>query len=151
MNAKLNRGIFLIVLLPLVAGCAENPGIVRGQSPGGMPASHWSAAASAQSIHPAACHGHTGFAPHLGCPNCGKQPYGGLRPMPPIEMRRPLQHVLSHGNNHSGAGRGHHPTHYHWFSYEQPRDLVYPPANQPSAVIQYPYYTLKGPDDFFLQ
>jgi hypothetical protein len=63
----------------------------------------------------------------------------------------PLQHVLSHGNHSRGGGHGHHPTHYHWFSYEQPRNLVYPPANTPAAVVQYPYYTLKGPDDFFLQ
>jgi len=46
---------------------------------------------------------------------------------------------------------GHHPTHYHWFSYEQPRNLVYPQANQPAAVVQYPYYTVKGPSDFFMQ
>ena len=27
--------------------------------------------------------------------------------------------------------------------------LVYPPQNGPPAVVQYPYYTVKGPTDFF--
>lgn len=50
------------------------------------------------------------------------------------------------------SGRSHdwYPTHYHWFSYNAPDELLYPPANMPAAVVQYPYYTLKGPDDFFL-
>jgi hypothetical protein len=29
-----------------------------------------------------------------------------------------------------------------------PRDLSYPPPGPP-AIVQYPYYTCKGPDDFF--
>ena len=37
------------------------------------------------------------------------------------------------------------------YRYRAPKDLVYPPANQPAGVVVYPYYTLKGPDDFFLQ
>lgn len=48
-------------------------------------------------------------------------------------------------------GRGWHPTHHHTYDYKAPKGLVYPPANQPAAVVQYPYYTLKGPDDFFLE
>ncbi|MCA9041797.1 MAG: hypothetical protein KDA65_15695 [Planctomycetaceae bacterium] len=43
-----------------------------------------------------------------------------------------------------------HPTHHHTFSYEQPNNLRYP-SNQPGSLIRYPYYTLKGPDDFFLK
>lgn len=31
-----------------------------------------------------------------------------------------------------------------------PRDLSYPQAGPP-AIVQYPYYTCKGPDCFFLQ
>ena len=55
-------------------------------------------------------------------------------------------------NAYGGAGCGDsswHPTHYHWYTYEAPRNLVYPPQNVPASVIQYPYYTCKGPDDFF--
>ncbi len=36
------------------------------------------------------------------------------------------------------------------YRYQAPKDLVYPAANQPAGVVVYPYYTLKGPDDFFL-
>ncbi len=36
------------------------------------------------------------------------------------------------------------------YRYKAPKDLVYPPANQPAGVVVYPYYTCKGPDDFFL-
>ena len=46
---------------------------------------------------------------------------------------------------------GHRPTHRHWSVYEQPKNLVYPPTQVPGSVVQYPYYTLKGPDDFFLK
>lgn len=46
---------------------------------------------------------------------------------------------------------GHHGcqlNHYHW-SYYPPQGLRYPPQNAPTGVVFYPYYTLKGPDDFF--
>ncbi|MHC4878251.1 MAG: hypothetical protein ACYTGL_17500 [Planctomycetota bacterium] len=43
------------------------------------------------------------------------------------------------------------PTHHHTWEYHAPQDLVYPAANQPPAVQQYPYYTVKGPSDFFMK
>ena len=44
------------------------------------------------------------------------------------------------------------------YSYKDPGVPVYPPGTgpaltgpgSPGAVVQYPYYTTKGPDDFFL-
>jgi hypothetical protein len=30
-----------------------------------------------------------------------------------------------------------------------PNDLVYPPPGDQPAIVQYPYYTCKGPDCFF--
>lgn len=30
-----------------------------------------------------------------------------------------------------------------------PNDLVYPPPGDAPAIVQYPYYTVKGPDCFF--
>ena len=38
----------------------------------------------------------------------------------------------------------------HLYRYKAPQNLKYPPANQPAGVVVYPYYTVKGPDDFFL-
>jgi len=37
----------------------------------------------------------------------------------------------------------------HCRPYHVPTDLAYPPAGQPPAIVQYPYYTCKGPDCFF--
>lgn len=37
----------------------------------------------------------------------------------------------------------------HCRPYRVPRDLVYPPRGDLPAIVQYPYYTCKGPDCFF--
>jgi len=42
-----------------------------------------------------------------------------------------------------------YPTHHHTYAYRPPKNLVYPPQNQLAAVVQYPFYTVKGPTDFF--
>jgi hypothetical protein len=47
------------------------------------------------------------------------------------------------------CNKGHKHAHRHFYHYSAPKDLVYPQQNQPAAVVQYPYYTVKGPDDFF--
>jgi hypothetical protein len=41
------------------------------------------------------------------------------------------------------------PRQYYRMRYVVPQGLQYPPENQPPAVVQYPYYTTKGPDCFF--
>ena len=130
----------MFVFLPMVTGCMQSTGVVRGQSPGYQ---------IENPTQPIQAVGHTSDVDQPtqhSCPTCESGYHDSWQ-----SARMPFQHVLSNGNNYAGAGHGHHPTHYHWFSYEQPRNLVYPPANQPAAVIQYPYYTVKGPDDFFLQ
>jgi hypothetical protein len=43
------------------------------------------------------------------------------------------------------------PTHHHTYDYKAPTDLQYPDQNQPPGVVQYPYYTVKGPTDFFFK
>lgn len=48
----------------------------------------------------------------------------------------------------NGSNRA-YPTHRMALRYHAPRNLVYPQQNQPAAVVQYPYYTFKGPTDFF--
>ena len=42
------------------------------------------------------------------------------------------------------------PKNYQTYKYIPPA-TVYPQQNQPLGVVQYPYYTHKGPDDFFLK
>ena len=52
-----------------------------------------------------------------------------------------------------GHGCGNHLNHYptHRFSqaYKVPNDLVYPAQNAVGGAVVYPYYTHKGPSDFF--
>ena len=48
------------------------------------------------------------------------------------------------GCRHKGISRDH--LHY---EFTPPQGIVYPQRNQPAGVINYPYYTVKGPTDFF--
>lgn len=50
-----------------------------------------------------------------------------------------------------GQGGGYGYERSYKFKYKEPRDLRYPPVGDVPAVVQYPYYTFKGPDDFFHQ
>jgi hypothetical protein len=50
------------------------------------------------------------------------------------------------GCPHCGHGCPHH---HHSYQYKWPENLVYPQGPVPAAMIQWPYYTLRGPTDFF--
>lgn len=43
------------------------------------------------------------------------------------------------------------PHHYQTYQYNWPQNMVYPQQGVPSGMVQYPYYTLRGPTDFFMQ
>jgi hypothetical protein len=43
------------------------------------------------------------------------------------------------------------PVHRNFHTYSAPEGLMYPPENLPPALYQYPYYTLRGPTDFFMK
>lgn len=49
-----------------------------------------------------------------------------------------------------GAGDPRQRDYQYLYRYRAPQNLRYPAANQPAGVVVYPYYTVKGPDDFFL-
>lgn len=58
--------------------------------------------------------------------------------------------LCPHGCRHGGSGEAAWaPRHGYSYSYEKPNDLVYPPANSTGGTVVYPYYTHKGPSDFF--
>lgn len=44
-----------------------------------------------------------------------------------------------------------HPVHRNFHTYDRPTNLSYPDTNQPPAMMQYPYYTHRGPTDFFMK
>lgn len=65
------------------------------------------------------------------------------------------QHCPSDGCQHCG-GKGHcgpggFPRHYQTYRHKWPQNMVYPPDVQPAGMVQYPYYTLRGPTDFFMK
>ena len=44
-----------------------------------------------------------------------------------------------------------YPRHHLSYSYTTPRNLKYPCPSSPAGTVVYPYYTLRGPTDFFMQ
>lgn len=144
MSGSKAWGLAACLLLPLGIGCTHSQGLVRGQSPSAVPVSQ-----AAQPVQPVSNYGlaKTSGAAHSGA-------YAG--------SHYATGHCSACGSNNCEQGRcqscGHcnqscdwYPTHYHFYHYDVPDEdeLVYPPALTPAAVVQYPYYTCKGPDDFF--
>ena len=43
------------------------------------------------------------------------------------------------------------PSHYTTYGYKWPDNMVYPQYGAPAAAVQYPYYTFRGPTDFFMK
>ena len=72
----------------------------------------------------------------MGCPACN----GGMN-------------CPDGGCPHCGCGCrwGHKPKNYHTYQYNWPQNLVYPSPQLPAGMVQYPYYTLRGPTDFFMK
>jgi hypothetical protein len=136
MNGKILAGVTLGLIGLACAGCASDTGIVRAQAPGEGPPPQG-----------AVVYG----TPQNPCPQCGS----------------------TDGTcAHCCLGLGYEPHHRVWSHYSQPDaatcldgygcchlgcptpfgdhgPLVYPPNPTPGAIVQYPYYTCKGPDDFF--
>jgi len=83
----------------------------------------------------------TGMGAAAGCPACeyGRncQPGG-------------CQHCGCNSGNCGPGGPG-CPQVYQTYQYNWPRNVVAPPAEVPNAMVQYPYYTLRGPTDFFMK
>ncbi len=52
--------------------------------------------------------------------------------------------VLGHGPNGF-------PTHYQTYRHDWPQNQVYPTGPVPAGMVQYPYYTFRGPTDFFMK
>ena len=49
------------------------------------------------------------------------------------------------------TGPGGCPQHYQTHRFNWPQNMVYPQNENPAAMVQYPYYTLRGPTDFFMK
>ncbi|QDU81799.1 hypothetical protein Pla110_35490 [Polystyrenella longa] len=152
MKSSYVYGMALLGLAMLGTGCASNQSIVRGQSPAAgnqgiqQTGGAYMAASMDHGSDVSLYHQSSVGGPQYGgeygggygdgsCPTCppGGAYGNGCPPGGPDGMicRTPW-----------------HPTHHHSYSYEQPNNLRYP-SNQPGSIVRYPYYTMKGPDDFF--
>jgi hypothetical protein len=119
MNGKLYLGFCLGLIGLASAGCSSAPGIVRAQAP---PEQVAAAAPIGTPANP---------CPECGCTDgscshcCGDPHHRFWAHYCPPDAARCSLHGCDHG------------------------PLVYPPNPTPGAIVQYPYYTCKGPDDFF--
>ena len=58
------------------------------------------------------------------------------------------------GCQRCGRGCGYRngmPQHVQTYQYDWPQNMVYPQQGVPAGMVQYPYYTLRGPTDFFMK
>ena len=120
----------------LVTGCASTTPVMRGQSPQASFTSWNSGPVMAD-----------------GCPMCQSStgPGGEMMHAPNCDSYAQSQHC--HSGNCQGAGCNlpFHPVHRNFHNYHAPQGLMYPPENSAPALVQYPYYTLRGPTDFFMK
>jgi hypothetical protein len=124
-SAKLAWGLAVCLAVPLCAGCAADQNVVRGQAP--APAMTAAPPAGAQvgpgAVDPAGCPG--------GCDNGTCDPHH-CSPRHFYTSCYDAPYCNNCCLDHDGSG-----------------PMVYPPNPTPGAVVQYPYYMCKGPDDFF--
>ena len=150
MMKRLALSVACCLLLSCFVGCSAHSDTVRGQSPAGpsfggpiqvkeIGGARYSEAPVSSFANFAQMH-RTHNHP-VSCPSC-PQPLGhGM--MAPGNAGNYLW------NNAAAQNKVWRPTHFHTYEIDKPKNLVYPPANQPPAIVQYPYYTVKSPTDFF--
>ena len=128
-SARLTWGLAVCLAVPLCAGCAADQNVFRGQAPAAV------------------------------APPSGPMPPAGAQVAPgPVDPAACPQAGCDDGACHDGHCL---PRHYYTSCYDAPYcnncccdnqgPMVYPPNPTPGAVVQYPYYICKGPDDFFHQ
>lgn len=139
-------GLLLAALLG-ASGCQSMTTVSRGQSPDDLsiqPAGfHHCQSRDVSHFHSVQNTGPEGYCPSGNCPPqgqgyCPQGGYGGYCPP-------------GAGGQFCGNNLNWYPRHHQSYSYSAPNDLKYPAPNAPTGMVTYPYYTLKGPSDFFRQ
>jgi hypothetical protein len=159
MNQKLLWGLAICLASPLFVGCATTPGVVRAQSPANGPLVSSDASVQGYPANGAPVAGDA--ACPQGCPPNGCND-GACAPgcLPHHEFFYhyvgPEKGCCLEGSCLAGCCLLRNgccclqpccaalPD---WITNRGP--LVYPQNPSPGALIQYPYYVCKGPDDFF--
>ena len=120
----------------LVTGCASSTPTMRGQSPQEGFGS-WADGPAAAGHDCPMCQSSQG---HSCDQSCQPNRRGG----------RGVQRC-SPGCQGAGCNLPFHPVHRNFQTYHAPQNLMYPPENAQPAQVQFPYYTLRGPTDFFMK
>ncbi len=120
----------------LVTGCVSSTPTMRAQSPHGTPGS-WS----------------DGPMMNDGCPMCQSSMGMGTGDCQGCRPGRGGSGPHRCGPNGQGSGLNlpFHPVHRNFHTYHAPENNMYPPENAAPAQVQYPYYTFRGPTDFFME
>ena len=127
MSRRIVRMLFSGAIGLTLAGCASAP-IMRAQSPQG----------------PAG-------PPRAAVPVAWNQTYvGSACPSCQASGAADCHHYLGY-DSREFINLPFHPVHRNSYTYNVPRGLMYPPAPSPAGIYQYPYYTLRGPTDFFME
>ncbi len=130
MKSKFALNAMVLGLTFLLVGCQSSRPVVRGQNPApyGQP---MSSPMMGPTPGPMYYDGPAGF----GAPSC------------------PPSHCHPNGAQCPVCAPDNFwvPKHHHTYDYKQPKNLSYPSENQPAGVVVYPYYTCKGPSDFFMK
>ena len=132
----------MLALLPLAVGCVTT----QTSSPGYAGLTPPSSVFRAQSPCANGQCGPSMYGPQMGgCQSCQT---GGC---PPGGQCQGGGCGLANGTCQPGNyGVPFHPSHRNFYTYKAPQNVVYPnPRPTPMAAINYPYYTTKGPTDFF--
>ncbi len=139
MNRMTAWMLFAGLAITSVGCTASGTALTRGQSPehgcptgecqhGGGMAMHDAGMMPGGMMHGGMMHG--GMPQGMMCPDgCWHGPYNGM----------------------GGMGPGQYQGHTIHYTHEMPKNLRYPNPNVPPTVVQYPYYTVKGPSDFFMK
>ncbi len=150
MCNRLAAGWVACFLISSFVGCAQYPGLIRGQDP-------YVEDNSFQAKDP-----HTWVHSNNGHPfpynnrvadlmehSVNRGNYPGYCPDCYKNGEMPHWDGKGWSYNDGTAYYGWAPTHTYQHQYKIPRNLSYPDANTPAGVVVYPYYTHKGPDCFF--
>jgi hypothetical protein len=154
-------------------GCAQSAQTIRGQSPvtaegtplDGIPLGPFVGSAPGYGEHSHSHHKDFKTLPQFRNGNFGFE--GGYYTGPEGYYTEHRKHSYSYGGMNGGCPHcqygmacppagcpecGHTcPQHHNTYEYHWPKNLVYPSPVVPAGMVQWPYYTLRGPTDFFMK
>lgn len=161
MSTRLTTGLLSCLMMSVFVGCVSSPEeLIRGQSPGGypMPAGAYSGHGfgANQQVPPFPFKGMVGDALQYPVQAEVNAYYGGGHGAYHGAGHARCNHCQGRGcqycqgqHGHPNNGQQWAPTHMYQHMYKIPQGMVYPQNPTPGAMTVYPYYTHKGPDDFF--